>query len=157
MKCGLHCPPGNEMYRLNDIKLFHLASRDQPVYSERLGRLVRLLCMVEHTSGSPAEEASARLPENDVPCVPSFEELDYFILTIQDRSGSHLAGILSYVSTYSRSKTWHHFEPLIYRWKHSLKSYRSASSPDAVLIQAVNLWKTDARSTGNFANWNFNL
>lgn len=100
MKCGLHCPPGNEMYRLNDIKLFHLASRDQPVYSRRLGQLIQLLCIVEHTSHASVDDASTKLLENDVSCIPSFEELNHFILTIQDRSGSHLAGILSYVSAY---------------------------------------------------------
>ena len=167
MKCGRHSPPGVEIYRDNDLKLFHL-NHQNVVYCNLLERFLQLLFVIDpqsitnssfsssnqnhsyhqqsnyktyfssnisfiqliyfiflcnltnkylktsgdHSGSNSNEEENEynaavlinktshhiTTHTNHHQLKTSHRSLNYFLLTIQDRSGSHLAGVLSYVS-----------------------------------------------------------
>lgn len=78
-KCQQTCPPGSELYRADDLSVFEVGGDVSPIYCQNICLLARLFVGTK----SP-------LQFNMSPFV-------FYILTLNDHTGSHLIGYFAKV------------------------------------------------------------
>ncbi|KAG8905813.1 Histone acetyltransferase [Tulasnella sp. 403] len=76
LKCGMHCPPGNEIYRHEDISFFEIDGKKQLTWCRNLSLLSK--CFLDHKT-----------------LYYDVQPFLYYVMTMRDSRGCHMVGYFS--------------------------------------------------------------